>query len=72
MTGYQALANAVIERAAKDYREALRHLKKRPDSRDAMKAAMDLEGFFHSARYAELTGIDPDYLIDRLRKEAVK
>ena len=72
MTGYQALANAIIEQAVKDYRAALKILRRHPDSKAAMAEAMELERFFHSGWYGVLTEIDPDYLIKRLRKEAVK
>jgi len=72
MSGYQALANAIIEQAVKDYRTALKTLRRHPDSKTAMATAMGVERFFHSSWYAILTDIDPDYLIDRLRKEAVK
>lgn len=72
MTGYQALANAIIEQAVKDYRDALSRLKRHPDSRAAMEEAMEIERFFHSQWFGVLTQIDPDYLIKRLRKEAVK
>ena len=72
MNGYQALANAIIEQAAKDYRDAVRRLKRYQDSKAAMETAMEVERFFHSDWYATLTDIDPDYLINRLRKEAVK
>ena len=72
MNRYEALANAIIEQAVCDYRSALRSLKKHPDSRAAMKEAMELEEFFHSTWYEVLTQVDPDYLIDRLRKETVK
>ena len=72
MNGYQALANGIIEQAVKEYREALRRLKKHPDDKAAMKEAMELEKFFHSSWYGVLTQVDPDYLIDRLRKETVK
>ena len=72
MTGYQALANAIIEQAVKDYRVALKILRRHPDSKAAMAEAMEVERFFHSSWYATLTDIDPDYLIERLRKEAVK
>ena len=72
MNGYQALANGIIEQAVKDYREALRRQKKHPDDKAAMKEAMELEKFFHSSWYGVLTQVDPDYLIDRLRKETVK
>ena len=47
MNGYQALANGIIEQAVKDYREALRRLKKHPDDKAAMKEAIEMEEFFH-------------------------
>ena len=72
MTGYQALANAIVEQAAKDYRTALKTLRRHPDSRAVIKDAMKLERFFHSGWYGILTDVDPDYLITKLRKEAVK
>ena len=72
MTGWEALANGIVEQAVKDYRAAIRRLKRYPDSKAAMETAMEVERFFHSDWYATLTDIDPDYLIDRLRKEAVK
>ena len=72
MSGYQALANAIVEQAAKDYRAALKALRRHPDSKTSMEKAMELEQFFHSGWYSILTDVDPDYLISKLRKEAVK
>ena len=72
MDGYQALANAIVEQAAQDYKAAVRMLKLHPDSKAAMKEALELEEFFHSCWYETLTDVDADYLINRLRKEAVK
>lgn len=72
MTGYQALGNAIIEQAVKDYRAALKILRRHPDSKAAMAEAMEIERFFHSGWYGVLTEIDPDYLIKRLRKEAAQ
>ena len=72
MTGYQALANAIIEQAVKDYRATLKVLRRHPDSKAAMAEAMEIERFFHSGWYGVLTEIDPDYLIKRLRKEAAQ
>ncbi len=72
MTGYQALANAIIEQAVKDYRAALKILRRYPDSKAAMAEAMEIERFFHFGWYGVLTEIDPDYLIKRLRKEAAQ
>ncbi len=72
MPGYQMLANVIVEQAVKEYRDALRRLKKNPNSNAAMVEAMEIEEFFHSPWYEVLTQVDPDYLIDRLRKETVK
>ena len=63
------LANAVVSVAAKDYLAALKKVKRKATNKDAMQEAMDLERFFHSAWYAQLTSVDPDYLIRRLRNE---
>ena len=72
MTGWAALANAIVKQAAQDYRDALKFLRKHPDSKEAMATAMEVEDFFHSDWYALLTTLDPEVLINRLRKEAMK
>lgn len=72
MNGWQALANGIVEQAVKDYRAALKTLRRHPDSKVAMAEAMEIEKFFHSPWYGVLTQVAPDYLIDRLRKEAAK
>ena len=66
---YQNLANAIVAQAAKDYLSALKRLKKNPRNRMAMDEAMQLEKFFHSGWYGVLTGVDPDYLIRKLREK---
>lgn len=66
---YENLANAVVSVAAKDYLAALKKVKRKATNKNAMQEAMDLERFFHSAWYAQLTSVDPDYLIRRLRNE---
>lgn len=66
---YQNLANAIVAQAAQDYLSALKKLKKNPRNRMAMDEAMQLEKFFHSAWYGVLTGVDPDYLIRKLREK---
>ena len=66
---YQNLANAIVAQAAKDYLSALKRLKKNPENRMAMDDAMQLEKFFHSGWYGVLTGVDPDYLIRKLREK---
>ena len=70
MTGTQALANAIIIQATKDYRHAIQALKRNPRNQAAMAEAMEIEMFFHSSWYKVLTDLDPNYLLNRLRKEA--
>ena len=70
MTGTQALANAIILQAARDYKTALRILKRYPQNREARDKAIELERFFRSAWFGVLSPVRPDYLIQKLRKEA--
>ena len=66
---YENLANAIVAQAAEDYLSALKRLKKNPANRMAMEDTMRLEKFFHSGWYGVLTGVDPDYLIRKLREK---
>ena len=58
MTPYQALANAIIEQAVKDYRRT-----------NNERELQEIERFFHSNWFGTLSKIDPEYLIRQLRKE---
>lgn len=66
---YQSLANAIVIQAAKDYRRALRKLKKYPNNTDAKRTVADCERFFHSDWYEILTNVKAEYLIRKLREE---
>ncbi len=66
------LANAVIVRAAEDYRADLQRIRKDPGNREAMKDALKIERFFRSRWYTRLTDVPGEYLIERLRKEMEK
>lgn len=66
---YQELANAVVVLAAKDYRVALKRLSKRPDSEGAQAEIRKLEDFFKSEWFGELTKVDPEQILKRLRSE---
>ena len=71
MTCWQALANAIVVQAAKDYLRELRTLKRHPNCIASKQQALALEEFFHSDWYELLTDVNPDYLIQRLRKKVV-
>ena len=66
---YQNLANAIVLSAVKDYRDALKKLKKKPNNKLAADERDDIERVFRSGYFTILTEIDPEYLIDRLNKE---
>ena len=66
---YQNLANAIVLSAVKDYRDALKRLKKKPNNKLAADERDDIERLIRSGYFAILTEIDPEYLIDRLNKE---
>ena len=72
MTPYEELAVAIVAQAAKEYRRALKALKKDPGNQEAKDSIMELEAFFHSPRYQELTSVDAEYLIERIRKEVMQ
>ena len=66
---YSNLANAIVVQAAKDYMMALKKLKRSRSNKAALQEMVDLERFFHSGWYGELTSVDPDFLIRELRKK---
>ncbi len=71
MDGYERLANAIVILAAKDYRDALKKIKKNPHNRDAMDTAMQCERFFDSQWFSVLTEVDGGWLKEKLRREVV-
>lgn len=68
-TPYENLANAIILMAVKDYRDALKKLKKRPNYESAKTMKNEVERFFRSDWYRELTSVDGNILIKKLKSE---
>lgn len=66
---YETLANAIVLQAVEDYRRALRKLKSNPDYSPALYTKREVERFFRSRWYAELTSVNPEKLILELKKE---
>jgi hypothetical protein len=66
---YEQLANSIILQAVKDYRDALKKLKKRPNYEPAKIMKNEVERFFRSDWYRELTSVDGSILIKKLRAE---
>lgn len=70
MTGEQMLCNAIIEQAAKDFREAAGKLKKKPNDTAAKSRIRELQSFFLSDWFTELSDVDGKWLLKKLRMEA--
>lgn len=79
-TAYQELANAVVLQAAKDYRCALRYLAKHPTAKGlddeerkrfwrARARRQEVERFFKSGWFSELTTISGEKLMVQLKEE---
>lgn len=67
MNPYQALANAIVELAVKDYKKALKQHYRFPNNKDAY-AVTSLERFFRSGWYGMLTDLDGEYLMTGVRR----
>ena len=68
-TNFEDFANAIILQAVKDYRAALKTIKKNPRSRKASAVRDEVERFFRSEWFSALTGIDGPALMAKLKEE---
>ena len=66
---YERLVNAIVLQAVSDYRVALKKIKAHPKNREAISEALEIEKFFRSGWYSQLTDVDGEYLIRRLQDE---
>ena len=66
---YENLANSIVLLDVKDYRNALKKLKKWPRNESAKIMKDEVERFFRSAWYRELTSVNGEYLISKLQAE---
>ena len=71
LSPWQKLANAIVEKAVKDYRMEQARIKADPQNSDYTKAeAWKLERFFRSDWFEVLTDMDGRLILSRLKKEA--
>ena len=66
---WEELANAIIIQAVKDWRRAMRHLRKHPTSMAAKKCIRETETFFLSEYFTLLTNYNGHTLLRRLKEE---
>ena len=66
---YEALANAIVLQAVKDYRRALKSYLRNPSNNSARYKKESLERFFLSDWYRLLTSVDGEMLIEKINQE---
>ena len=70
---YEGLAHAIVVQAVEDYEQLI---KTNRDTKPQDKycsfsiSKNEIENFFHSKWYAQLTPLDPDYLIRKVKEHA--
>ena len=78
--GWEALAAYIILQAVQDYRDAVNleqeWLRKMPDQEIKLPAGLEssqeIEDFFYSRWFAQLTTLDGEMLLNRIKKEMNK
>ncbi|AHM57664.1 hypothetical protein EAL2_808p01590 (plasmid) [Peptoclostridium acidaminophilum DSM 3953] len=69
MNPYEELANAIVVLAAKDYRRAIKQLKRNSKYTPAQQQKSEVERFFRSDWCRELTSVDGEFLIEKSQQE---
>ena len=67
---YENLANAIIEQAVHDFREAKLRLQKNARDAEAEKTYRETKRFFRSAWFSRLTPLDSELLLEKLEEES--
>ena len=66
---YENLANAIIEQAVRDFREAKLRLQKNARDAEAEKTYREIKRFFRSEWFSQLTTLDGELLLEKLEEE---
>lgn len=66
---YEALGNAVVLQAVKDYRRAYKRLMRHPKDHQAERDVDEIEQFFTSDHFNTFTELDGTMLLHRLQDE---
>ena len=66
---YQALANAIIVQAVKDFKPAYRRLKRHPNDKLAQDTVREITKFFCSDYFCALSDLDGPVLLNRIIRE---
>ena len=67
---YENLANAIIEQAANDFREAKRRLQKNARDAEVERTYRETKRFFRSEWFSQLTTLDGELLLQKPEEES--
>ena len=68
---YEDLVQAIVLRAVKDWRIAMKRLKKKSNNKDALAMKDETERFFQSQWFYGLTGVDGCAVLRKLQQEVL-
>lgn len=66
---YEELANAIIIQAAKEYKQILKVLKVHPRNADAKYRAKEIEEFFLSKWFRDISNANGEFIITELKEQ---
>ena len=69
MSGYEALANAIIIQAAKDFRAAYKRMKRFPNDARVQDEVREITKFFCSQWFVMLSDVDGPTLLKKMKDE---
>ena len=69
MDSYQALGNAVVLQAVKDYRDAVKKLSRGKNNHAAEQTKKECESFFQSGHFNTFTDLDGNMILSKLEQE---
>ena len=66
---WQALSQAIILQAVEDYRKCRRLVRRKPGQVEAQKMIREVETFFRSRWFMQLSDVDGNMILEGLKKE---
>ena len=66
---WQALSQAIILQAVEDYRKCRRLVRRMPNQVEAQKMIREVEAFFRSRWFMQLSDADGTMILEQLKKE---